>query len=110
MLEEVESLSFKVGTNEMIKSLQGSSWNNKLPKNEVIDKLFSDHNVDPRHTLIVGDGRTEIKAGVKMDYITMSRLTESEKRQREIHTKLGTNLIIKNYLDSSLTKMIDRTV
>jgi len=109
MFEEVKVLGYKIGPGKIIRSLKGSSWNKKMPKNEVMEKLFSDDGIDPHKTLIIGDGRTEIKAGVNLGSITISRLAETEKRQREIHINLGTNLIIKDYLDPSLKEMIYRT-
>jgi hypothetical protein len=106
MFEEVEVLGFKIGPDKMIKSLKGSSWNKKMPKDEVMEKLFVEDGIDPNKTLIIGDGRTEIKAGVSLGSITISRLAETEKRQREIHIKMGTNLIIRNYLDPCLKNMV----
>jgi hypothetical protein len=55
--------------------------------------------------LIIGDGRTEIKAGVEMGCVTMSRLSKTDIRQREIQTELKTNMIVEDYTDSSIKKM-----
>lgn len=46
--------------------------------------------------LVIGDGRSEIVAGVKLGAVTVSVLPESAKRQRELHKELGTNMIIEN--------------
>lgn len=44
--------------------------------------------------LVVGDGKSEILAVVKMGAVTLSILPKTAKRQRELHKRLGTNMII----------------
>ena len=106
MHEEVEVCGYDIGPGKTIESLEGSSWDTKLPKGEVMERIFSDHDLDPRHVLIVGDGRTEIKAGVEMGCPTISRLPVDDERQREVHGDLGANYILPDYTDPALLQMI----
>lgn len=106
MREEVEVCGYDIGPGKMIESLEGSSWDKKLPKGEVMERIFKDHNLDPRHVLIVGDGRTEIKAGAEMGCPTISRLPLDDERQRQVHRDLGVNYIVPDYTDPALEQMI----
>ena len=89
-----------------MESLEGSSWDEKLPKDEVMASIFKKRDLDPRNVLIVGDGRTEIKAGVAMDCPTISRLPVDDERQRKVHGDLGVNYIVPDYTDPALLQMI----
>jgi len=106
MREEVDVCGYDIGPGKSIESLEGSSWDTKLPKGEVMARIFKDNNLDPRHVLIVGDGRTEIKAGVEMGCPTISRLPADDKRQRKVHSDLGVNYIVSDYTDPALLEMI----
>jgi phosphoglycolate phosphatase-like HAD superfamily hydrolase len=106
MLEEVQAVGFEVGPGKMIEELHGSTWDRKMPKDEVMRDLYAKATIDPRHALVVGDGRTEIKAGVDMGSITISRLPKTERRLREIHTSLGVHLIVQDYTDPALHRLI----
>lgn len=108
MREEVEACGYEVGPGKMIKSLKGSSWKEKLPKDEVMQRLFRDENIAPEHALIVGDGRTEIKAGADMGCVTITRLPKDETRLREIHTDMGANYIFEDYTDPAIMKLIQK--
>ncbi|MFC1479191.1 HAD family hydrolase [Planctomycetota bacterium] len=108
MAEEVEALGFKVGPDKMIEHLIGSSWDRKLPKDEVIADLFKELGVDPSQTLVIGDGRREIMAGTNMGCVTMSRLPVDAPRLRELHIEIGTNYIVNDYTDPVLMKMIHK--
>ncbi len=108
MQEEVQALGFEIGPGKMIESLRGSSWNVKMPKNEVIADIIRAENLDAGRVLIIGDGRTEIQAGVAMGAITMSRIPGTDRRMREIHVGLGVHMIVEDYTDPALREMIYR--
>jgi len=106
MYEEVKAVGFEVGPGKLIEALKGSSWDKKLPKDEVIRDLFRDLSIRPENALVIGDGRSEIKAGVDLGCVTISRLPAEAKRQRELHIELGTNLILKDFTSPELFAMI----
>jgi hypothetical protein len=106
MYEEVRAVGFEVGPGKIIEALKGSSWDKKLPKDEVIRELFRDLSIQPENALVIGDGRSEIKAGVDLGCVTMSRLPAEAKRQRELHVGLKTNLILKDFTSPQLYTMI----
>ncbi len=97
MFEEVQALGFDIGPGRMVESLEGSSWDRKLPKDEVMRELCERERIEPAHVLVFGDGRTEIKAGVAMGCVTVSRLPADAARQRELHRTLGTNYIVPDF-------------
>jgi len=102
MYEEVETLGYKIGGNNIITDIIGSTWTEKMPKDTVMNKLLKDLNIKGEEVLVVGDGRAEISAGVAMNALTVSRLPKTASYQRELHKKLGTNIIIEDYLDENL--------
>jgi hypothetical protein len=106
MYEEVRAIGFDIGPGKMIEALKGSSWDQKLPKDEVIQRLFKELGVDPQNALVIGDGRPEIKAGANMGCVTISRLPREATRQRELHIGFGTNIILKDFTSPELYKMI----
>ncbi len=105
MKEEVEACGYNIGPGKIIESLRGSSWDKKMPKDDWILAIIEEEGLDAEKVLVVGDGRTEIKVGVQMNGVTISRLPTNETRQREIHTKLGTNMIVTDYTDPALLDM-----
>jgi phosphoglycolate phosphatase-like HAD superfamily hydrolase len=106
MYEEVMALGYEVGAGKMVESLEGSSWDKKMPKQEVMKALFRRLGIDPVNALIVGDGRTEIQAGAEMGCVTLGRLPRRALRMREIHKKLGVNYIVEDYTEPALYGMI----
>lgn len=106
MYEEVQAVRFEVGPGRMVEAIEGSSWDRKMPKDEVMRELFKRLGVNPAEVLVVGDGRTEIKAGADMGCVTMSRLPRNARRPRELHRSLGTNYIVTDYTDPALEKLI----
>ena len=108
MYEEIQALGFEIGPGKMIESLEGSSWDRKMPKDEVMRELCRREGIDPRHVLTIGDGRAEIKAGVDMGCVTMSRLPAEATRQRRLHTELGTNYILPDFTSPVLKELISR--
>ena len=97
MAEEVIALGYEIGAGKLIEKLEGSTWQEKLPKNEIMFNLCKKDGIDPSHVIITGDGRSEIDAGVQMGALCISRLPLDAKRQRQIHRNLKTNIIIEKY-------------
>lgn len=99
MHQEVETLGYKIGKDELVEDIIGSTWTEKMPKDMVMQKLLKDLGVKGKNVLVIGDGRAEIQAGVQMGAFVVSRLPENADFQRELHKKLGTNIIIKDFRD-----------
>ena len=97
MLDEVLALGYEIGPGQLIEKLVGSTWNEKLPKDQIMLNLCQNEAISPTAVLVVGDGRSEIAAGAKMGAVTISRLPREATRAREIHTALHTNLILEHY-------------
>jgi len=106
MYEEVRAVGFDIGKGRMVEAIRGSSWDRKMPKEEVIRELLEELKADPVKVLVVGDGRTEIKAGADLGCVTLSRLPKAATRQREIQIALGTNYIVQDFTDQKLYRMI----
>jgi len=106
MHEEVETLGYKIGTNELVEDIIGSTWTEKLPKEMIMKKLMKKLDTAGENILVVGDGRAEILAGAEMGAFVISRLSKDAKYQRELHKKLGTNIIIENYNDKRLYEIL----
>ncbi len=98
MHQEVEALGYEIGEGKLIEDIIGSTWTEKMPKNMVMQKLLKDLNIKGENVLVVGDGRAEIQAGVQMGAFVISRLPKSAIFQRELHKKLGTNMIVEDFL------------
>ena len=105
MLEEVRTLGYQIGPGSTIEAVLGSSWDRKLPKDELMRELCRREGIDPRNVLALGDGRTEVKAGAEMGCVTISRLPTDAARQRELHVSLGTNYILPDYTHPVLKKL-----
>ena len=99
MQVEVEALGYKIGKNELVEDIIGSTWTEKMPKDMVMQKLLKELGVKGENVLVVGDGRAEIQAGVEMGAFVVSRLPENADYQRNLHKKLGTDIIIKDFCD-----------
>ncbi|MPM78323.1 hypothetical protein SDC9_125334 [bioreactor metagenome] len=97
MYEEIRALGYETGPGKLLEGLEGSSWREKLPKHLIMRDLCAKLGVSPEHVLVVGDGRSEIAAGVEMGAVTMSRLPASARRAREIHIALGTHFLLEEY-------------
>ncbi len=106
MAEEVRAVGLEAGPGKLISELRGSSWDKKMPKDEVMRELFAEKSIDPACALVLGDGRTEIAAGVSMGCVSMSRLPLDATRQRELHHELGTNYILPDWTSPLLAQMI----
>jgi phosphoglycolate phosphatase-like HAD superfamily hydrolase len=108
MAEEVEAAGFEVGPGRLVEDLRGSSWDRKMPKDEVMRELLAELGVDPREVLVLGDGRTEVAAGAAMGCVCLSRLPPAAARQRELHRELGTNCILPDWTSPALRDAIRR--
>jgi phosphoglycolate phosphatase-like HAD superfamily hydrolase len=106
MAEEVEAAGFEVGPGKLVAELRGSSWNRKMPKDEVMRELFAEKRIDAHEVLVLGDGRTEIAAGAAMGCVALSRLPAEAVRQRELHRELGTNVILPDWTSPALLKAV----
>ena len=105
MHEEVEALGYKIGKDQLVEDIIGSTWTEKMPKDMVMQKLLKDLGVKGENVLVVGDGRAEIQAGVQMGAFVVSRLPENADFQRNLHKKLGTNIIIKDFCDKEFLSL-----
>ncbi len=99
MHEEVETLGFEIGKGKIIEDLIGSTWTDKIPKDQIMEKLLKTLGADGKNVLVIGDGRSEISAGVKMGALCVSRLDKNDIFRRNLHTKLGTNILVESYLE-----------
>lgn len=106
MYEEVLGLGFEIGEGKEVENIYGSTWEEKIPKEEVMKRLVKELGINGENVLVVGDGRSEITAGVSLGAVTLSLLPKEAKRQRELHTELGTNMIICDYTSEDLKKII----
>lgn len=106
MYEEVLGLGFEIGEGKAVEDILGSTWDEKIPKDEVMRRLVKELGIDGKNVLVIGDGRSEISAGVALGAVTVSILPENATRQRELHTELGTNMIIPNYLAEDIEEII----
>ena len=106
MYEEVLGLGFEIGEGKQIEDILGSTWEEKIPKDEVMRRLAKELGIKGENILVVGDGRSEISAGVGLGAVTVSVLPENAKRLRELHRELGTNMIISDYTGKDLCDII----
>lgn len=97
MAEEVAALGYTIGRGELIEKFCGSAWHTKLPKVEIMRQLCCEEHIAPENLLITGDGRSEIAAAVELGATAVSRLDETAQRQRAIHRRLGTHLIVTDF-------------
>ena len=105
MYEEVDALGYRFGNGELMAGLEGSAWNRKLPKADIMRNLAQKLGVDPENILFVGDGRSEIEAGKTMGGVTISRLPGNAVRARKIHHDLKTNFILERYDMNALRQL-----
>jgi len=106
MAEELLALGFGIGRGKVVEGIRGSSWEEKLPKDELIAGLLEELGVEGGRVLVVGDGRSEVRAGVGLGAAVMSRLPPEAGRQREVHRRLGTNYIVVDYTEPALLQLV----
>lgn len=105
MHEEAVTLGYEIGEGKVVEDIIGSTWTDKLPKDVIMRQLADRLGLGGESILVVGDGRSEISAGVGMDAVCISRLDETAVYQRNLHMKLGTNIMIADYTDPRLYAM-----
>ena len=105
MHEEALALGYDIGPGRMGEDIIGSTWEDKIPKDVIMQQLADALHLSGAQLLVVGDGRSEISAGAKMGAAMISRLPEDAAFQRELHRQLGTNVIIPDYNDPRLYDM-----
>ncbi len=105
MFEEVVALGYPVGEGELIEDIIGSSWDKKLPKDEIMLALAKELKLEGKSILVTGDGRSEISAGLTLGALTISRLNPDAARQRELHESLGTHIMVEDFDDPLLEKV-----
>ena len=106
MHEEVEALGFRIGKGEIIEDIIGSTWTEKLPKDVIMERLLETLGAKGENVLVVGDGRSEISAGVKMGALCVSRLGKSEDYKRALHKRLGTDIIVESFKDKDFKELM----
>ena len=106
MHEEVEALGFRMGKGEIIEDIIGSTWTEKLPKDVIMERLLVSLGAKGENVIVVGDGRSEISAGVKMGALCVSRLGKSEDYKRALHRRLGTDIIIESFNDPEFKELM----
>lgn len=107
MYEEVEALGYEIGENQLVEDIIGSTWTEKKPKDAVMKDLIKDLGICNENILVVGDGRAEIHAGAELGALVISRLPESAVYQRELHKKLGTNVITADYVNNKFLDLFE---
>ena len=106
MFEEVEALGYEIGPGCTVEDIIGSTWDCKMPKNEIMRSLLRTLGATGSEVLVTGDGRSEIAAGVEMGAVTISRLNEDAVSQRKLHLSMGTNLIVRDFDDPAVLRML----
>lgn len=109
MHEEVEALGYKIGNGELIEDIIGSTWTEKKPKDAVMKDLIKELGIPGENILVIGDGRAEIQAGVELGAVVISRLPENAEYQRELHKKLGTNVIVEDFTGKDFYNLFEVT-
>ncbi len=107
MHEEVEALGYKIGKDELVEDIIGSTWTEKKPKDAVMKELIKEMGINPKNILVIGDGRAEIQAGVEIGAIVISRLPENAVYQKDLHKRIGTNIIIEDFTNENLLKLFE---
>ncbi len=110
MFEEAKALGFIDCPDAPVEDIVGSTWTDKVPKNIIMERLMKSLNASGSEILVVGDGRSEISAGVGMGALTVSRLPQNAEKQRELHKKLGTDIIISDYNDFGFKIMFGEAI
>lgn len=105
MHEEVEGLGFEIGEGKIIEDIIGSTWTEKLPKDVIMFNLMKKLGANGDEILVCGDGRSEIFAGKKMGSLCISRLNNDETYKRNLHIKLGTDIIIDNFNNKDFSEI-----
>jgi phosphoglycolate phosphatase-like HAD superfamily hydrolase len=102
MYEEVLGLGFDIGAGKEVEDIYGSTWDEKIPKDEVMRRLVAQLGISGENVLVLGDGRSEISAGAALGAVNISILPETSVRQRELHCTIGTNMILPDFRAADL--------
>ena len=105
MHEETVTLGYDIGPGRMVEDIIGSTWEDKIPKDVIMEKLARELGMEGSQLLVVGDGRSEISAGAKLGAAMISRLPTDAAYQRKLHRDLGTHVIVPDYTDPRLYAM-----
>lgn len=106
MYEEVIGLGYEIREGGLVEALIGSTWDKKLPKDAIMERLAKDLGACGEEILVVGDGRSEIAAGVGMGALTIGRLPKSAVRQRELQKDLGVHILVEDYTSKELSAIM----
>ncbi|MBQ9747827.1 MAG: HAD family hydrolase [Clostridia bacterium] len=106
MHEEVETLGFEIGEGKLVEDLIGSTWTEKIPKDQIMEKLLLTLGAKGENVLVIGDGRSEISAGVKMGALCVSRLEKRDEYRRALHKRLGTHIYVESYLEEDFLALM----
>ena len=106
MFEEVETLGYPIGPGRVIEDIIGSTWDEKLPKDEIMRALLVRLGANGSEVLVTGDGRSEIAAGHAIGALTISRLPESAEKQRALHASLGTCMIVPDFAAEAVYRVL----
>ena len=106
MHEEVETLGFEIGEGKLVEDLIGSTWTDKIPKDQIMEKLLRTLGADGKNVLVIGDGRSEISAGVGMGALCISRLEKNDTFRRNLHKNLGSNIVVESYLEEDFLNLM----
>lgn len=109
MHEEVEALGYKIGNGELVEDIIGSTWTEKKPKDALMKDLIKNLGISGGNILVIGDGRAEIQAGVELGAVVISRLPENAEYQRDLHKKLGTNIIVEDFTSEDFYDLFRET-
>ncbi len=109
MHEEVEALGYSIGKGKLIEDIIGSTWTEKKPKDAVMKDLIKNLGISGENILVIGDGRAEIQAGVELGAVVISRLPENAEYQRELHKRLGTNVIVEDFTGKEFYNLFEVT-
>ena len=107
MHEEVETLGFEIGEGKLIEDLIGSTWTDKIPKDQIMERLLEKLGADGKNVLVIGDGRSEISAGVKMGALCVSRLEKKDAYRRNLHQQLGTHILVESYHEEDFKALMN---
>ena len=73
---------------------------------QIMEKLLTALGAEGKNVLVIGDGRSEISAGVKMGALCVSRLEKNDTFRRNLHTLLGTNILVESYLEEDFKSLM----
>ena len=106
MFEEILALGYEIGEGKLIEDVFGSTPDKKVSKIDIMENLIKQLKIKGENVLVIGDGMSEISAGVKLGAVTISVAPKNATFQRELHKKIGADMIIVDYTSKDLRKII----